>query len=87
MNNEPGSGKKSNSLKTWSYLNDNLDFGNGVTASIISHKDKNDVKGTVDLFYTNKAPKLEIRGQKIDIECSSTEQDDQDLLHFLAKRT
>ncbi len=86
MGNKPENTKRINSLETWSYLNNNLDLGDGVTASIISHKDKNDVNGTTNLFYTNKAPKLEVRGQKIDIEYSSTEQEDQDLLHFLANK-
>ena len=75
--------KKPSSMKIWSDLNRDFDFGNGVKVSLTSHKSPNDKKGTTELFYTNKAPKLEIKGQVLDIEYSSTEQEDKDLLHFL----
>jgi hypothetical protein len=76
--------KKPNSMKVWSDLNQDFDFGDGVHASLTSHKGPNDKKGTTGLFYTNRAPKLKIKGQKLDIEYSSTEQENQELLHFLA---
>lgn len=76
--------KKPANIQIWSDLNRDFDFGNGVFASLTSHKSPKDKKGTAELFYTNKTPKLEIKGQKLSIEYSSTEQDDQELLHFLA---
>jgi len=75
---------KPNSMKVWSDLNRDFDFGGGVCASLTSHKGSDDKKGTTGLFYTNRAPKLEIKGQKLDIEYSSTEQENRELLHFLA---
>jgi hypothetical protein len=75
--------KKPASIKVWSDLNRDFDFGNGVCASLTSHKSPKDKKGTTELFYTNRTPKLEIKGQTLSIEYSSTEQDDQELLHFL----
>ena len=74
-------------MKIWSDLNRDFDLGGGVCASVTSHKSLNDKKGGVGLFYTNNAPKLKIKNQSLDIEYSSTEQEDNDLLHFLTSQT
>ncbi len=67
-------------------LEKQFDFGNGFTASLISHKNQDDQTGKVDMLYTNKAPKLKLKGFEIDIAYSSTEAEDDELLHFLSNK-
>lgn len=84
MVNKQRNGKKPIDLKTWEEINNrppNIKNG-GYLA--IGHKASPDSEEITDLFYTNRAPKLKIKDQELDVEYSSTEQDDQTLLHFLA---
>lgn len=79
----PKSTKSESNVKLWEDYKKKFDFGNGTTL-VLTTKKKDDKKSTVDLFFSNKTPKLEINGRKIEVEYTSTEQEDQDLLHFLA---
>ena len=75
--------RKSPNLKAWTDIN-NQPYARNGTYITIGHKASLDSEEVIDLFYTNRAPKLKFKGQEIDVEYSSTEQDDQNLLHFLA---
>lgn len=79
--------KKDNNKKDyWSDFNEKFDFGNGATFAITTRQSPEDKEFVVNSFYTNKLPKLKIGTREISVEVSSTEQEDQDLLHFLSKK-
>lgn len=67
-----------------------FDFGSGAEVSITSHSSPEDKKGAVTYFFSSKLPKADIGSKKIkkelEIECSSTDKDNQSLLHFLFKK-
>lgn len=77
MSYKPINQKKTNNHDLGATLNE-FDFGDGITAHVGE-------PGSIKGLYTNKAPKLDIRGQKIDIEYSSTEKEHKELLHLLGK--
>lgn len=85
MENKKKSNKKHTNIKIWTDINNRPYAKNGTYLSI-GHKTSPDSEEVISLFYTNRAPKLKIKGQELDVEYSSTEQDDQTLLHFLANK-
>lgn len=78
--------KKPTNVDMWAELNKKFDFGRGATYAVTTLKSKDSKELTVDSFYSNKVPKLIINNREIEVEYSSTEQEDKDLLHFLVKK-
>lgn len=78
--------KKSTNVDVWAELNKKFNFGRGATYAVTTRNSKDSKELTVDSFYSNKVPKLIINNREIEVEYSSTEQEDKDLLHFLAKK-
>lgn len=78
--------KKPTNVDMWAELNKKFDFGRGATYAVTTLKSKDSKELTIDSFYNNKIPKLIINSREIEVEHSSTEQEDKDLLHFLAKK-
>ena len=66
-----------------------FDFGNGSEVIIGNPRSSDNPKGQINYFFSSRLPKLNI-GSKIakrelEIECSSTDEDNQSLLHLLFK--
>ena len=86
MKNKKENNKKLSNMDFWSDFTKKFDSGNGVTTAITTRESKDSKEVTVNSFFTNKLPKLKIGTREISVEVSSTEQEDQDLLHFLSKK-
>jgi hypothetical protein len=69
-----------------SKLEEKFDSGNGLTITIGNSNDKND-KMNITYHYSNKLDKLNIKGIKMIVAVSSVETENQELLHFLLKKS
>lgn len=69
-----------------SKLERDFDFGNGVSLTIESSNGKTGKMDTT-YHYSNKLEKLETKGGKITVAVSSIEAENQELLHFLLKKS
>lgn len=68
-----------------------FDLGSGVNISIASHKDAEDTEGSIAYVFSSRLPKLATDAQNaqkiLEVEFSSTEDDNKELLHALFKKT
>ena len=69
-----------------SKLERDFDFGNGVTLTIESSNGKTG-KNDVTYHYSSKLKKLETKGGQISVAVSSMETENQEILHFLLKKS
>jgi hypothetical protein len=67
-----------------------FDFGDGSEVIITSYKSKADKEERITYLFSSQLPKLsldsKIAKKELEIECSSADEDNQSLLHYLFKK-
>ncbi len=67
-----------------------LDQGEGVEVFISSHKNDKDEKGSITEYFSNKQEKIadptDIFERELEVEFSSDEQENKELLHHLSRK-
>lgn len=69
-----------------SKLERNFDFGKGVSLTIESSNGKTG-KNDVTYHYSNKLEKLDAKGSQLTVAVSSIEAENEEILHFLLKKS